>query len=162
MRSFFRALMATLRAIRWVAVTTIRVGGKLVTLLAPSSPVEQPISADIGFEDVQPEAPERESRYARIQELARELVRNPETPSAAMVRGVEPSAAIWLAAMPHEMLLRISLASEAALADHISGRQSIRGVLSYDSESVRDFQRATVVPEPWHTSDTELASLPSM
>lgn len=131
-------------------------------MLAPSSPVEQPIADHVGYEDIQPSTAERDNRYARIQELARELIRNPETPPASVVRGVDPIAAVWLAAMPHEMLVRVSLASEEALADHIAGRRSIRGVLSYDGESVRDYQRATEMPEPQQAHDSQLTNAPCM
>jgi hypothetical protein len=161
-RSIFRAMLAALRAIRWIAVRTIRIGGKLVTLLAQTSPVEQPVSSDIGFEDVQPPGWGPENRFARIRELARELVRNPDTPPADMVRGIDPTAAVWLAAMPNEMLVRVSLASDAALADHIAGRRCIRGVLSYDRESVREYERAMATPELTHTFDTELMNSATM
>lgn len=150
--------MAALRAIRWIAIKTIRVGGRLVTLLAPSSPVEQPIPDDVGHEDIRSSTAERDNRYARIQELARELIRNPETPPTSVVRGVDPLAAIWLATMPHEMLVRVSLASEEALADHIAGRRSIEGVLSYDGDSVRDYQRVTEMPESQQAHGSQLTN----
>lgn len=144
MRDFVRAIRAALRAMKtWVW----RVVDGVLTLVQ-TDPVGAGPAPDGDHMDIaQPEHGSEISRFERIRRLAVELVRNPDAPSGELMRGIAPLTATWLAAMSDEMLLKVGTASDEALAQHMVGKQPIRGVLAYDTASVDDYRRAMSIQE---------------
>lgn len=153
MRDFVRAIRAALRSLRtWVW----RVVDGALQLVQTDSPggVSEP-GYDVRGDQATAEADGRGARLARIRQLAMELVHNLDAPPADLMRGIGPVTAAWLATMSNPMLLRVATANDHELADHLSGKRSIRGVLAHDPGTIEDYRRVLAQPAQSHEYEVD-------
>lgn len=159
MRDFVRAIRAALRALKTWVWRVVDGALQLVQTGPPGGEFAEAAAEGVDAGQANPD--DRAAKLQRIRSLALELVRNPDVPPAELMRGIGPVTASWLAAMSDKMLLRIVTAKDDELADHLTGRRSIRGVLVHEGATIADYNRV-IAQDNEDEPDLDLGFVPAI
>ena len=154
MRSFSRMLRQARASLRTMVWRVIEIAGKVVMTLVPGpSTAASPVESAEDLAGVPDMAPARSSggRYEHIRALARQIDFAP----ADAIMAVGAPTASWLAAMPKVMIAKVLLATDEQIAEHMAGRRTIRGLLAYDPDTIKDYVRVTSRPAESRTLDLD-------
>lgn len=141
MRGLIAAIRRALAALANGTWKLVRIGGRLIRMLVPSP---LPPSPEQIVENALGERPQIDAtldeRLQSIRELAHAMI-------SGAARGehfgaVHENDARWLMAMPPEMLRVVVCTTDRMLADHMSGRDTIRGLLRYERETIAEYAAA--------------------
>lgn len=138
MRSLMRMLRAVARAMKSLVMVTVRVAGRLVTMLLP-----QPLPAIDELEPDVKDGRERDtgSAFMALRNLAyARLQGRMPTPSELAAAG--KLSCEWVSVMPKHMLKAVLLADDAKLHRHMRGVETLRGVLRYEESAIDEYRIA--------------------